>query len=496
MNTGNAQISAQGVQLIREAERLAEAGQTREAIGCYQEVLQRFPALADCWYNLGRLQRRADEFEAALASYARAIECGLQAPEEAHLNRAVIFTDDLRQDAAAERELKSALASNPDYLPAWLNLANLQEDLGRRDEARQSYEEILRRKPLAFEALARYAQLFDFRSPQDPLIGRLRAAAEHPAAGPAARASLEFALARALDASGAYAEAFRAAERANGYSRISVSPPAQYDRATHERLVDELIRAFPVGQALPPAGADAPPQPIFICGLFRSGSTLTEHLLAGHPQVAAGGELDLLPQLVRQNLTPFPRSVCMVSDATLARLAGQYREALLRRFPHAALVTDKRPDNFLYLGLIKRLFPRARIIHTTREPLDVCLSIFFLHLDQRIAYALDLKDIAHYLRHYRRLMAHWRRLYCEDILDFSYDSLVREPRPAVQRLLAFCGLDWNEACVDFAHRPASIKTASVWQVREALYQRASGRARHYASQLAGLAAELEPSGEP
>jgi len=84
---------------------------------------------------------------------------------------------------------------------------------------------------------------------------------------------------------------------------------------------------------------------------------------------------------VRQSLTPFPRSVCLVSDATLARLTAQYREALLRRFPHAAQVTDKRPDNFLYLGLIKMLFPRARIIHTTRDPLDVCLSIFFLHLD-------------------------------------------------------------------------------------------------------------------
>jgi hypothetical protein len=184
-----------------------------------------------------------------------------------------------------------------------------------------------------------------------------------------------------------------------------------------------------------------------------------------------------------------------LDPANAARLAQQYQAALKLRFPHAERVTDKRPDNFLYVGLIKRLFPQARIIHTTRDPLDVCLSIFFLHLDQRMAYALDLKDIAHYLRQYRRLMAHWRRLYGEDMLDFNYDILVRDPRPAVERLLAFCGLPWSEACLDFAGRAASVKTASVWQVREALYQRASGRARHYARELAELAAELERSEE-
>ena len=488
-------ISAEGVRLVREAERLAAAGEPRQAIGCYESVLRSYPALADVWYNLARQQRRAGEFDSALDSYARAIALGLQAPEEAHLNRAVILTDDLRRDEAAEQELRRALAANPDYLPAWLNLANLQEDLGRRAEARQSYEEILRREPQAFEALARYAQLFDVRTPDDPLITRLRAAAEHPAAGPAARASLGFALARALDSSGAYGEAFQAAVRANGHSRASVAPPARYDRAAQERLIDELISAFPGGEPSEPGLAGAEPEPIFICGMFRSGSTLTEHLLAGHPQVGAGGELDLLPQLVRENLAPYPQSVRALTPSIAARLAQQYQAALRLRFPRAARVTDKRPDNFLYLGLIKRLFPQARIIHTTRDPLDVCLSIFFLHLDQRISYALDLKDIAHYLRQYRRLMAHWRRIYGQDMLDFNYDSLVRDPRPAVERLLAFCVLPWSEACLDFAGRAASVKTASVWQVREALYQRASGRARHYAGELAELAAELEGSEE-
>lgn len=476
--------------LILEAERLGDAGETARSVQLYERVLAQYPQLPDLWYNLARRQRQAGAIEAALAAYEQALARGIGAPEEVHLNRAVIFTDDLRQDALAERELRAALAANPVYLPAWQNLANLQEDLGQRDAARASYEEMLRIEPDAHEALARYSQLFAVSSASDPLIARLRAALARPNVGRAARASLGFALTRALDASAQYEEAFATAVRANADSRASVTPPASYDRLAQERLVDALIRAFPAGAPPPARAAGPPPQPLFICGMFRSGSTLTEALLARHPQVVAGGELGLLPQLVRRNLTPFPQSVRLVSDAALARLAAQYREALTLRFPGAALVTDKRPDNFLYVGLIKLLFPAARIIHTTRDPLDVCLSIYFLHLDQRLAYALDLKDIGHYFRQYQRLMAHWQALCGEDILDFNYDTLVREPRSALARLLGFCGLEWHEACLDFTHRPGSVKTASVWQVREALYQRASGRARHYARELEALASEL------
>ena len=154
------------------------------------------------------------------------------------------------------------------------------------------------------------------------------------------------------------------------------------------------------------------------------------------------------------------------------------------------LVTDKRPDNFLYIGLIKELFPDARIVHTTRDPLDTCLSVHFLHLDHAMGYALDLMDTAHYYREYRRLMAHWKSLYGADILDFDYDSFVRAPQPAVRRLLEFCGLQWEEGCMEFHMVANAVKTASVWQVREPLYQRSSRRWRHYARELESVRAFL------
>lgn len=477
-------------QQAHTAEQLAELGLLEPAIELYQQVLGRAPAFADAWYNLGRLLRRAGRASEALSAYEQALAARVRQPEEVHLNRAVVYADELQQPEAAERELRRALALNHRYLPALMNLGNLQEDRGQREAARSTYEAVLALEPRAYEALARYAQLFDIGRVDHPLIAQLRAACADPAADAPARAALGFALARALDAAGAYGEALAAARQANEDSRASVVPAPRYDRWAQERFTDEIIRAFPAGERTVANANSESPRPIFICGMFRSGSTLAEVLLAGHPQVSAGGELPLLPRLVARRFTPFPAAVAQADATALERAAADYQEGLAQRFPGARHVTDKRPDNFFYIGLIKRLFPHARIVHTTRDALDTCLSLFFLHLDPRQSYALDLADIGHYFRQYRRLMTHWQACFPEDLYDFNYDSLVREPRAQLQRLLEFLDLQWHEACLDFSARPRSVRTASVWQVREGLYRRASGRARHYQGQLDALEQEL------
>ena len=477
-------------QRAHTAEQLAALGQCEAAITLYQQLLSAMPGFADAWYNLGRLLRRVERPREALEAYRRALLAGVRAPEEVHLNRAVVYADDLQQPQAAEQELRRALELNPRYQPALLNLGNLQEDLGEREAARRTYESVLALEPRSYAALARYAQLFDIDGPGHVLIGQLRSALSDPAAHHADRAALGFALARALDAAGAYPEAFQAAAHANAASRLSASEPVLYDRAAQERFTEEIISAFPCPVSSKPAGIATGPAPIFICGMFRSGSTLAESMLAAHPAVTAGGELPLLPRLVSRRFSPFPAAAA-ADPRRFEEAAAEYRAGLALRFPTAQWVTDKRPDNFLFIGLIKRLFPGARIIHTTRDPLDTCLSIFFLHLDQRQSYALDLLDTGHYFRQYRRLMAHWQSCYGEDLLEFNYDSLVREPRSQLQRLLAFLRLDWHEGCLDFAAHARSVRTASVWQVRRGLYQHASGRARHYRHELAALERELQ-----
>lgn len=472
--------------LLREAVQLERAGRLAEAEAAYQRLLARAPALPDSWYNLALLQKKQGRFDAALASYQQALNHRVAQPEEVHLNRGVIYSDCLRQDDAAESELKTALRLNPKYVPALLNLANLYEDLGRRDEALVRYEELLALAPDYYEALARYVSLKGISGQDDSLVVKLKQGIADQRATAADKASLGFTLGKVLDACGAYDPAFLAYANANQYSRESAAPrSAFYDRPQQEQLVDELIATFTPGR-FRPAFAAASAAPIFICGMFRSGSTLTEQVLAGHSRVRAGGEIDFIPTLVRTELAPFPARMAQVSLQQLEQYAARYREQLSKLFPGAEHVTDKRPDNFLYVGLIKSLFPNAKIIHTTREMLDNCLSIYFLHLDHSMGYALDLMDTGHYYRQYRRLMAHWKSLYGADILDFDYDAFVRGPKPAVEKLLTFCGLEWEEGCMSFQRVGNAVKTASVWQVREPLYQRSSGRWRNYERQLARL----------
>ncbi len=475
--------------LMREAMRLHRQNSVPEAMSAYRSIVTRWPRYADAWYNLAVLQRQIFLYNDALDSYREALDLGISRPEEVHLNRAVIFSDMLNDPVTAARELEQALSVNPGYAPALLNLANLYEDIGKRQEASAFYARILEVEPQNHEALARFANVQNLDTVDAALIERLqRAIALAPAAHH--RASLGFALGRLLDGAGRYPEAFVAYAAANHASRASAGPNfVAYDNARQQNFVDRMIEmAAPAARATESADS---PQPIFILGMFRSGSTLTEQLLASLPGVAAGGELPFLPQFINTELTPFYESLQALSPQRLDAVAARYRAELKQISATARYVTDKRPDNFLYIGLIKQLFPAAKIIHTVRDPLDNCLSIYFLHLEQQMSYALDLLDTGHFFTESRRLMTHWKKQFPDDIFDFDYDALVREPQQAMRGLCDFLGLEWSGEMPAVALRSGAIKTASVWQVRQPLYRTSSGRARHYAGELRALQQYLD-----
>ena len=476
---------------LRQAVDHQKAGRLDQAAAAFEALLALRPDLPDVWFDLGRLLRQTGRPEAALDAYDQALKQGVRGPEEARLNRAVILSEDLHRPAEAEAELHAALALNPRFAPALLNLGNLHEDRGRRDPARRAYDQALALEPGNVLALARLAGVARTSGPDDPLIGRLRAALKVIGTGSpderTARADLGFALGRMLDEAGAYDEAFAAYAQANRDSRLIPGPPGtRYDRAAQEAVVDQLIAAFPE----PPDGEGDEEAPLFICGMFRSGSTLTEQILAAHSRVTPGGELELLPALVRRELQPWPGSLQTLDDARIATLRNAYLDGLRTRLPGADFITDKRPDNFLHVGLIKTLFPKARIVHTRRDPLDNCLSCWFLHLSHAMPWALDLEDTAHWILQQERLMGHWKTLWPDDILTLDYDALVAEPEANVQVLLDFCGLDWEDGCLSFHALDNAVRTASVWQVREPLYRRASGRWRTYDRHLGPLKAAL------
>jgi hypothetical protein len=232
-------------------------------------------------------------------------------------------------------------------------------------------------------------------------------------------------------------------------------------------------------------------RPIFICGMPRSGSTLVEQILAAHPLVTAGGELDLLPWLIDQHRPTATQHAGGVTSAGVADLSRRYLDGIKDRFPAATHVTDKRPDNFLHIGLIKAMFPAARIVYTRREALDNCLSIYFQSLGGNLRYATGLVSTAHYYRQHERLMSHWMHCCGSGICTVDYDELVRAPERAVRRLLDFLGLEWDERCLEFHKVGNLVKTASIWQVRDTLYTRSSGRWRHYRKYLEEMRATLD-----
>lgn len=492
--------------LLSQAEALHRQGRRAEAIEVFRQLLATMPQSNEGWYELGYLLKAEGRFEEALEAYAQALARGIKRPEEVHLNRAVIYSDHLRRDELAEQELRAALALDPGYVPAQLNLGNLHEERGERDEALACYDRILsgaaedkgRHGDLCCEALARIANLRPPASVADPLFRQL-----HEAAASAVRyevivrANVLFALGRAYDrleefdlAFDAYAKANRCLLRQSGRT---------YDRTHSSRLIDALIESFSAARPVQErATFESGAAPLFICGMFRSGSTLIEQVLAAHPGVTPGGELDYLMRLAATRLAPFPQSMAIPDSKREAAFADEYRAHLAQLFPEAssgAYITDKRPDNFILIGLIKRLFPNARIVHTTRHPMGNGLSVFMQHLHLRVAgYASDLGDIGHYYGQYRRLMAHWKSLYPDSIYDFDYDDFVRDPVPALQGLFAFLGLDWDERTLEFHRLRNTVKTGSYWQVRQPLHGNASGRWRHYDKHLGPLRQALGDAG--
>jgi tetratricopeptide (TPR) repeat protein len=474
--------------LLRDASQLRAAGRIPEAIAAYRDALGANPDLPDSWFNLGWLQRQVRAFESALDSYQRALDLGIAKPEEVHVNRAAILSECLHRPRDAQRELRAALGKNPDYTPALVNLGNLHEDLGEAEEARAAYRRALQIDPGATLPLARLAACSLSSELDSELAARLRARIDEPSATNTQRAGLGFALAAMLDAAGEYDQAFAAVAAANDASRAAAGSKGVYDRANQEQFVDRLIATFD----RPPSDAEAGPSPVFICGMYRSGSTLVEQILAGHSGVVAGGELDLVPALVA-SVAGYPEPFASADAAVFAR-AREFYLAGLPEAPGARIVTDKRPDNFLHLGLIKSMFPAAKIIHTARNPLDNLLSLYFLHLDASSSYALDLADAAHWYGQYQRLMRHWAGLYGDDMLEVDYDALVRDPEPAVKEITRFLGLEWEDSLLDFARTDRAVKTASVWQVREPLYTRSSGRWRNYETHLQPLRSALAEAG--
>jgi hypothetical protein len=282
-----------------------------------------------------------------------------------------------------------------------------------------------------------------------------------------------------------------------------------YQPAQHEQFVDELIENFgpdlfrSLGFPSAPGGLDSD-VPVFIVGLPRSGTTLTEQILASHPQAHGAGELRLvreafetIPAAAGGDGTPWDglRRLAAAPDAEASRIVQQIADRHLTGLRDLAAdarrIVDKMPDNYLYLGWIATLFPRARIIHCRRDPRDVALSCWLTNF-KSIRWACNQDHIAARVEQYQRLMAHWRQTLPVPMLEIDYEETVADVESVARRLVDRVGLDWDPACLAFHQTERPIRTASVTQVRQPIYTRSRGRWKNYDTELASLFSRLAP----
>ena len=466
---------------VRLASLLDGFGEVDAAIEAYQRYLGRHPDSADAQFNLALIYKNNLRYAEAESAYNEAIRLGIRGVEEAYSNLGILYSDMHLADKALEMYEK-AIEVDSRYIPALFNLAGLYEEQGDKDRAIELYRRILKMEPRHWESLARIAHASRITTEDSSLVDELESAIDKVGSAEQGRESLCFALGKSLDDLGRYDEAFDAYRSANEQIR---SHGVRWTRAAAKQGIGGLISLFD-RPWLERASTSNEASPIFVCGMFRSGSTLVEQILSSHPSIGTAGEFGYLTRLIKRWFSPYPERLRDITAEEIDLVADEYVAKQQELFPNAEHVTDKQPDNFLHLGLIKAMFPKARIVYTKRNRADNCLSVYFTHLGGNLGYASDLGDIAHYYEQHERLMAHWKELLGDSLFEVDYDELVADPEPVLRALVEYLGLPWDDQCLDFTKADALVKTASVWQVREPLYTRSSGRWEHYRKHLADV----------
>jgi tetratricopeptide (TPR) repeat protein len=473
---------------------LAEAnralGDNEGAIVAYQTAVRLDPNHPDIHNNLALALANRGDLEAAATHYRAAIQLQPNFATAHHGLGKVLQTLgrlDLARDCFVE-----AVRFMPDHPTCHVSLAHLCEQLGELDQAMAAFREALRCDPHHPGALARMAsRLRDKLSPAD------QTAIEDLLADPALplmpAIQLRFSLAQALDARGEFDRAAALSTEANAIQLADFRNRGwHYDPARHRLFIDKLIESFsPVFfDQVRGLGIDTE-RPVFIVGLPRSGTTLTEQILASHPRVHGAGELKLarqifesLPGAALYGGMPFD-FLPSLDHERVQSLGRRYSNELTAINQEADRVVDKMPDNTIYLGLIATVFPGAKIIHCRRDLRDVALSCWMTDFLE-VRWACDPDLIVRRIHEHERTMEHWRRVLPTPMLEVDYEDVVSDLEKWSRAIVAWCGLEWDPACLEFHKTKRPVQTSSVAQVRQPIYTRSVGRWKNYERTLSPL----------
>jgi len=487
--------------MMTAAVKLHQAGDLPQAERIYRDVLRIDPRQGDALNLLGLIANQVGKPEEAIALVSQAVAAFPHEPEF-HNTLATAYKGVGDVDSAV-RHYREVMRLKPDAVGVRACLADALLEQGQLEEALALCLEALR---LDRDSALPWCVLGELvghgcHAFTDADIAHM----QHLLAGgrlPTHDASMvHFTLAAHWEKSGAHDAAFRSYRLANELKREVYRQSGQsFDQARHLDLIDRLIAFFTTEffQRMEAFGADSE-MPLFVVGMVRSGTSLVEQILASLPRVFGAGELkdiDKLATTLPQQLNvpeAYPDCLAHVDPATARKLAYAYLQRRAVPCGASLRMIDKMPHNYLHLGLIAVLFPRARIIHCRRDPMDNCAAAYFQNF-KWLPYAAGVDDLVFYYRQYDRLMAHWKRVLPLRMHEVVYEELVAHQEAVSRELVAFCGLPWDERCLAFYQTRRTVQTASKLQVRQPIYTRSVARWQRFASHLEPLRQGLQSRG--
>jgi tetratricopeptide (TPR) repeat protein len=450
------------------------------AIECLTKAVSAQPKNMIYRNNLGYCLNAANKSREALPHFRKAVEAGPHLLEPwVGLGQAHRL---LGEGEEAEKAFRRALTIAPDLKRAKLALAEVLIDRGKIMEAAAMFRGILADDPKNIAAIVGLASAREAGDEEGDLE-RFEFALKEETLAAEARASLHSALGQIYDQRKKPKEAFQHFIQANEIEK------ADFSLADFRRQINELIATFtPFLFMKKYSFGESSERPIFVVGMPRSGTTLTEQILSSHPLIEGAGELPHIQKLDASigHASQWRGLIDGIGNERCKALAQRYLAELDRHSRTALRVVDKMPHNFMQLGFIALLFPKARIVHCRRDPMDNCVSIYTHRFNAAHGYSTDMKILGLYYRQYRRLMDHWRKVLPIGMFELQYEEMIADQESMSRKLIEFAGLQWDDGCLSFHETERTVRTLSRWQVRQPIYTTSVKRWKKYEEFLGPL----------
>lgn len=489
--------SAREEAALQNARSLMAQGKTQDGEFILRSVVETNPSCFTALYNLGLLCGQREDMTEALEFFKRAAAVDPKNADAVTYCALLSMETGDRTTALKLAEQAKSLSPSPRMLT---RLGTLYRHAGDMDKARDHLHRAIAMQTDFTPAWRELHSIKTFTA--DDADFTMLKKINIDALPPAGQADILFALGKATLDTGDADAAFGFFARGNA---VKKSMAKNYDVARFEEYAADIIRIFnaDVVARQRGKGSNKDNSPIFIVGMPRSGSTLVDQILSSHPGVASAGEALFMQQvlpvypnekvkgLIRANLPSITEKfVSDLSPALLDDIAKKYL-AKLHTAAKTPRIVDKMLFNYLWVGVIRLALPEAKIIHCTRHPADIGLSLWQLHFSEGMQWCYDQKDIARYYHAYKKVMDHWNKLFPGEIFEANYETIVANQESETRRLLEFCGLPWNDSCLTFHKTERQVKTASAAQVRQPVYASSSGKWKKYERHLTPLLSALE-----